>query len=96
MEYNCSITNITYSSDAYGFFNDNITRYTVVVTANGRSKNINTFDSDAMTRKIYICGYSLSPFEDRALIILAEENFVFEGTELFYVFSGCHLGTGFS
>ena len=96
MEYSCSITNIVHSADNYGFFNDNVSKYTVVVTANGKSKVVNTFESDALTRKIYICGYILSPFENRALIVLAEENFVFEGTELFYIFGGCHLGTGFN
>ena len=95
MVYNCSVTNFEYSADEF-FFNDNISSYTVVVIANGRTKIINTFKSDAMTRGIYICGYILSPFENRALIILAEENFVFEGTEIFYVFAGCHLGIGFN
>jgi len=95
MEYTCSLANIAYSADDYGFFDDNISKYSVVVTANGKSKVVNTFESEAFTRKVYICGYILSPFENRALIVLAEENFVFEGTELFYVFCGCHLGVGF-
>ena len=96
MEYVCSITSLAYSADAYGFFGDNISKYTVVVTANGKNKIVNTFGNDLLTRKVYICGYILSPFENRALIVLAEERFVFEGTELFYVFCGCHLGTGFN
>ena len=96
LEYVCSLTNITHSPDDYGFFNDNVSRYTVVVTANGKNKVVNTFSCNALTRKVYICGYILSPFENRALIVLAEERFVFEGTEVFYVFAGCHLGTGFN
>ena len=96
MEYSCSITNVEHSADDHGFFKDNITKYTVVVTANGKSKTINTFGGGALARKVYICGYILSPFENRALIVLAEERFVFEGTELFYIFACCHLGTGFN
>jgi len=96
MEYTCSLTNISYSADNYGFFNDNVSKYSVVVTTNGKSKTVNTFSGGALTRKVYICGYILSPFENRALVVLAEERFVFEGTELFYVFAGCHLGTGFN
>ena len=96
LEYVCSLTNITHSADDYGFFADNVSRYSVVVTANGRNKVVNTFSSHALTRKVYICGYILSPFENRALVVLAEERFVYEGTELFYVFAGCHLGTGFN
>ena len=95
MEYLCSLTNVAYSPDSYGFFNDNISKYSVVVTANGKSKTVNTFSGGNLTRKVYICGYILSPFENRALLVLAEERFVFEGTELFYVFCGCHLGVGF-
>jgi hypothetical protein len=37
----------------------------------------------------------MSPFEDRILVITAEKRFVFEGSELFYNFSGYHLETGF-
>ena len=96
LEYVCSITNTAYSEDDFGFFNDNVSRYTVEVTANGKSKVVNTFAGGGLTRKVYICGYILSPYENRALVVLAEERFVFEGTELFYVFAGCHLGTGFN
>ena len=96
LEYTCSLANIEYSADNYGFFPDNVSKYSVVVTANGRNKVVTTFSSGALTRKVYICGFILSPFENRALIVLAEERFVFEGTELFYVFAGCHLGTGFN
>ena len=96
MEYICSITNITHQADDYGFFNDNVTKYSVVVTANGKSKTLNTFAGGGLTRQVYVCGYILSPFENRALVVLAEERFVFEGTELFYVFCGCHLGVGFN
>ena len=96
LEYICTLTNITQSADSFGFFSDNVSKYSVVVTANEKSKVVNTFNAGSITRKVYICGYILSPFENRALIVLAEERFVFEGTELFYIFAGCHLGTGFN
>ena len=44
---------------------------------------------------IYICGWFMSPYGNRSAIIIAEEEFVFEGTELFYSVIGCNLNIGF-
>ena len=95
MIYNGHIIDIEYKK---GVFNNNVvSRYKVSVTANNNRKIINSFNPIiSETGYIYVCGYFLNPFENRALIIIAEKSRGFEGTELFYRFAGCHLGTGFN
>ena len=94
--YNANIAGIEYKSDEYGFFDRVVTKYNVTVTANNKTKTISVFTPvRSVTANVYICGYFLSPFENRALVVTAEEAWVFEGTELFYRFAGCHLGVGF-
>jgi hypothetical protein len=94
IRYNCFITNHEYGLQEY--IEKYIARYTVTVAANGKRKNINTFNTNSgLTEEIYICGYFLSPYENRALIILGERFLAFEGLELSYRFSGCHLSIGF-
>ena len=74
-----------------------MTEYKVSVTAGGKSKIISTFTPlSSVTGHVYVCGYFLSPFENRAMVVIAEEVWVHEGTELFYKFAGCHLGSGFN
>jgi len=94
MEYRIAISDIVTGEDMWGEIP--IKRYTASVVANGKRKTILT-SSDTRASKIHICGYFLSPFENRALIILAERSPPgFEGDiALNYVFSGCHLETGF-
>jgi len=71
--------------------------YRVVIDRNtGKQKTI--IAEDAFTGFEYdaaIAGYFLSPFENRALIVIAKEVYVFECTGISYVFSGCHLEAGF-
>ncbi|MDR0453290.1 MAG: hypothetical protein LBH05_00595 [Deferribacteraceae bacterium] len=97
MTYNGQITNIDYKKDKDGYLGyDTVTKYTVVATADNKRKIIGDFTPvNATTGYIYVCGYFLSPFENRALVVVAEEHFGHEGTELTYRLSGCHLGTGF-
>ena len=93
--YNGHIIDIEYKKGAIGFDNV-VSRYKVSVTANNNKKIINNFNPiTSETGYIYVCGYFLSPFENRVLIIVAEESWGFEGTDLYYRFAGCHLGTGF-
>jgi hypothetical protein len=75
-------------------FYDKIKGYSIIVNRNNKSKTVkNTMDVEALS--VYICGYFKSPFEDRILIVTAEEKWGFEGTELYYYFVGCHLERGF-
>jgi hypothetical protein len=78
------------------YLGNKISKYTVLVTANGERKTISTIEGQFGTVGIFICGYILTPFENRVLIILAEERFAIEGTDLFYIFLGCDLETGFN
>lgn len=48
-----------------------------------------------MADNIYPCGYYLSPYEQLAVVIIAEEKYVFEGNGLDYVILGCSLTKGF-
>jgi len=97
IEYNAHISDIEYKDDQNGFIDRIVSGYKVSVTANNGGKII---DSSAPGRSItgfvYVCGCFLSPFENRAMVVIAEESWVFEGTELFYKFAGCHLGAGFN
>jgi hypothetical protein len=73
--------------------------YSIIIDRNNeRAKTIRTANNMPVASPIsvYICGYFLSPFENRALVVIAEERFTFEGTEIFYAFSGCHLDIGFN
>ncbi|MDR0447303.1 MAG: hypothetical protein LBH07_01395 [Treponema sp.] len=100
MVYNSRIIAVEHRKDESGLglaFDDIVSRYTVLVTADSKRKIIGNFNPvNSMTFHVYVCGYILSPFENRALLILAEEYWGFEGTELAYRLSGCHLGVGFN
>lgn len=91
-EYNCFV-NI--EQEEFPEFYDRIKEYRVNVSFNGKNKIIkNTTDVEAVS--VYTCGYFLSPFENRAVVIIGEERWGFEGTELFYLLSGCNLDRGFN
>ncbi|MCL1813874.1 MAG: hypothetical protein FWG29_10205 [Treponema sp.] len=96
--YNSQIINVEHKKgDEYGFFDSLVSKYMVKVIANEKSKIIANFNPvHTLTGYAYVCGYFLSPFENRALVVVAEEHWGFEGTELTYRFSGCHLGVGFN
>lgn len=96
--YNSNIVDVEYKDGLDGFFDNNVVaKYVVEITANNRKKIIGNFNPlNFLTRYVYICGYFLNPFENRALVVIAEEHWGFEGTELTYRFSGCHLGVGFN
>jgi len=97
IEFNANLTDVTYKDDDWGFFEKVVTGYKISVTANTRSKIIRTLvPLSNLTNGVYVCGYVLSPFENRMMVVTAEEAYVFEGTEMFYIFSGCHLGVGFN
>jgi len=93
--YNINISGFTSGEDMWGAIP--ITGYTVSVTAKGKTKIIMVNDYTRAS-KVYVCGYFISPFENRALIVLAEQTPPeFEGdVYLYLVFSGCHLDQGFN
>jgi hypothetical protein len=98
MIYDCGIANIAHKKSELDFFDADslLSKYSVLVTASGKKKVIGTFAPvNEMTAFAYVCGYILSPFENRALVVVAEEHWGFEGTELKFRLSGCHLGAGF-
>ena len=94
MEYACSLMNIEYH-DQSDFGEQFITKYAVLVeTSAGNGRVINTFTPRfSNTRQVYICGYIISPFEERVVVVLAEEGLKWDGFS--YIFSGCHLRVGF-
>ncbi|HOA07959.1 MAG TPA: hypothetical protein PLE16_11180 [Spirochaetota bacterium] len=71
-------------------FHDSISEYSVVVK-NGNKTKIIKKETKVKALSVFLCGYFKSPYENKAVIVTAEEQFVFEGTELFYSFTGFDL-----
>lgn len=96
-EYNSQINNIKHKRDEFGLFDNVVSKYSVLVTADDKKKIIGNFNPvSPVTGFVYLCGYFLSPFENRVLVVIAEEHWGSEGTELTYRFSGCNLEVGFN
>ena len=96
IEYNSQITGIERRSSEFGFGNV-VSRYTVLVTADNRRKVIANFNVvNSETFEVYLAGYFLSPFENRILVVIAEEHWVWGDGAITYRFSGCNLGVGFN
>ncbi|MHC6203007.1 hypothetical protein ACYULU_07420 [Breznakiellaceae bacterium SP9] len=92
VDYSC-YSNIEYENEPE--FYDKIREYSIIVSRNNKNKIVKTaINVEAIA--VYICGYIKSPFEDRILIVTAEEKQGFEGSELYYYFVGCHLERGFN
>jgi hypothetical protein len=91
-DYSCH-SNIKYETEPE--FYDKIKDYSIIVSRNNKSKIVKTA-TDVEALSVYVCGYLQSPFEDRILIVTAEEKWGFEGSELYYYFVGCHLERGFN
>jgi hypothetical protein len=74
----------------------NIGGYGIIVESNVRgAKPVYKKTLDKPVKDVIPCGYFISPFEDRALIVIGEYALDFEGYDVRYVLSGCHLSTGF-
>ena len=91
-DYSC-YSNVEYENKPE--FYDKIKKYSIIVNRNNKNKIVKTAINVAAI-SVYICGYLKSPFEDRILIVTAEEEWRFEGSELHYYFVGCHLERGFN
>lgn len=76
-------------------FWDKIAGYTLsLAKKNGKTKKLASFD-DVVAVDVHVFAYTLSPLEDRIAVVVAEERFVLEGTELFYSLVGCDMTRGF-
>lgn len=81
--------------DSQAGFNP-IQDYNIVVTKNNEKSRIITSRNTAYVEAVAVCGYFLSPFENRALVVIACAYFGLSQTSsIEYTFSGCHLDIGF-
>jgi len=89
--YTCNVS--IFDEDEYTGINE----YTVTVEVDGKKKIIKhkKFNGDELICGVYLCGYFISPFKNRALIVIAEKDFTVEEYELRYFFIGCNLEQGF-
>lgn len=72
-----------------------IKSYKIMAENQGRKKIIHeeTFCIPAVD--VFVCGFFISPFENRALVVVGELIRVFEGCDIDYILIGCHLSDGF-
>ena len=73
----------------------NIGSYRIIAERGGRRKTIHEKTLNRPVKDVIACGYFLSPFENRALIVVGEYEWAFEGYDVKYVLIGCHLSAGF-
>jgi hypothetical protein len=70
--------------------------YKIIATHQGKQKIIKEKSFTSIyADDVFICGYFMSPFENRALIVIGEFAHSWEGSDVTYHFAGCHLSTGF-
>jgi hypothetical protein len=69
--------------------------YKVIATHQGKKKIIKEKSLTVYADDVFLCGYFLSPFENRALIVIGEFAHSWEGSDVTYHFAGCHLSAGF-
>jgi hypothetical protein len=74
---------------------DAVMDYRILIRRDNKGEKALTSVRKARALAVYACGFLKSPFENRIAVIIAEERFVFEGSELFYSVAGCSLSVGF-
>jgi hypothetical protein len=74
---------------------DKIDSYTVSVETQGKWKTIQE-KNDVWAFHVLLCGYFISPYEDRALIVTGERVLAFEDVDIDFYFIGCDLSYGFN
>lgn len=84
---------ITRNSKKDPFLGD-IATVTVNMQKNDKKKRI-LYLKQPGALSFWIAGYFQSPFEDRIVVAIGEENWGFEGSEGGFIFSGCSLSKGF-
>jgi hypothetical protein len=71
-------------------------RYNIITSKLDKKKQIASGEKN-YAFDIFACGYFLSPFEDRALVVIGVQEQGFEGSiDYSYIFTGCHLLNGFN
>lgn len=92
VEYNC-FADAEYRQRE-GFDYNSVIKYDIVVNKNGKNKIIrHNSDLYPYFFAVEVCGYFMSPFENRVLIV-TYDHYLTHGYAA-YIFSGCHLGVGF-
>jgi hypothetical protein len=80
--------------DEQSWRNDYTLQYKTIAENRGKSKTIKS--GEELAYDVFLCGYFMSPFEDRALVIIAVVEPDYEWyPEIKYIFTGCHLTSGF-
>lgn len=74
----------------------NIEGFKVIAKNQGRQKTICEISLQRYAYDVFLCGYFLSPFENRALVVVGEYIHIFEGAGVKFSFIGCHLTIGFN
>ena len=92
--YDAQIVDIEYGITEFWDFEVPV-KYSVLVTANGKGKTIGSFIPYPWLGSVHVCGYFISPFEDRALAVVAEVLGQYQHGGVLFKFSGFHLEKGF-
>jgi hypothetical protein len=74
---------------------DRIDRYTVSVSTQGKRKTVKE-KNDVWAFHVLLCGYFVSPYEDRVLLVTGERVPAFEDVDIDFDFIGCDLSYGFN
>ncbi len=61
----------------------------------GDALKVVTSEKNAQCSNVYVCGYLRSPYENRIALILGNTVRGFEGCDIAYKLSGCHMDVGF-
>ena len=98
--YIFSVINTMRAKNEWGFYDNSggvIQKFDVTAETGGKRKTIFSFnDPESRTGHAYITGFFMSPYEERALIVIAEEYRGYQEVMLRYTFAGCHLNIGFN
>ena len=93
--YYAQIIDIEHGEDEQWFLGDTILKYTLSIAANNGRKIIETFTPLLWLFDVDVCGYFLSPFENRILVVIAEDLGQHQHGGILYRFIGFHLGESF-
>lgn len=86
---------VTVKDDTIGEYGLRQMSYDIVAVKNKKQKTVAQV-SDEICDAAMPTGYLKSPYENRIALLLAYSQYVFEGSEIFLRFYGCHLDGGFS
>lgn len=89
---NCEIVNDKKYAGEYGLPHMD---YEIIATKNNKYKVISKIENK-MCDYVMPTAYIKSPYEERAALIVANAEYVYEGSEVFVKFYGCNLNMGFT